>query len=393
MLSITSRPGEICFSRDPIIYTFHTDLPSTTEGLMIEVAIYFCPGAGTDFTKVYTQPIYPDINGDMALYVGEIVNSMLTYSLPSLAVEAITDMNSQVGRFYIDYREITTATPTPAWLSDSASTCNVIKGGTSYERWQGGNFFSGYMTSAKPFLTWQTSGRLCGSVERMYLYYLHMTSVTSGVTVKVRVVYTDGTEASSQPLVFPAGKKYHVYQIPSGPQQLALAAPAGKMIHYYEVSVMAGSTVLAAPFRYEIDNRPAYSPLQLNYINSLGGIDSIRLLGVSEPGISREAVIAERVTTGVNNSEVKARLLNSSISLTGTWTGNSGFVTKNEHDGYLDIFASRGIYRELSGRWLPLVLTSQKVPLPKSTDDLFSITVEFQAGFTNTSWTPAGQNF
>ncbi|SKD10108.1 hypothetical protein SAMN05660461_6008 [Chitinophaga ginsengisegetis] len=393
MLLVTSRPGEICFSRDPIIYTFHTDQPLTTEGLMIEVAIYFCSGAGSDFTKIYTQPLYPDASGNMSLYAGDIINSLLTYSLPSLAAEAITDMDSQVGRFYVDYREITTATPAPAWLSDNGNIRNVIKGGTTYERWSGSNFFSGYLTTTKAFLTWQVSGRLCGSGERMYLYYLHMVAATSGISLKVRVVYTDATETTSQPLVFPIGKKYHVYQIPTGVEQLALTAPTGKTIYYYEVSVMAGSTILAAPFRYEIDNRPSYNPIQLNYINSLGGMDSIRLLGVSEPGLSREAVITERVTNGTNNSQVMPRLLNSSINLTGIWTGNSGFVSRREYDGYLDIFASRGIYRVLSGRWLPLVLTSGKIPLPKSSDDLFSLTIEFQTGFNNISWTPDGQNF
>ena len=393
MLSITSRPYEICFSTDPIIYTFHTDQPLTTEGLMIEVAIYFCPGAGSDFTRIYQQPLYPDADGNMAFYAGDLINSLLKYSLPSLVVEAITDMDSQAGRFYLDYREITTATPAPAWTSDNGSIRNVIKGGTAYERWAGSSFFSGYMAATKPFLTWQASGRLCGASERMYLYYLHMTSATSGINVKVRVVYTDATETISQPLVFPAGKLYHVYQIPTGIEQLSLSAPTGKTIYYYEVSVVAGSTVLAAPFRYEIDNRPAYKPIQLNYINSLGGVDSIRLLGVIEPVLSREAVIAERAQVGINNSDVNARLLNSSITLTGNWSGNSGFVSKNEYEGYLDIFSSRGIYRVLSGRWIPLVLTSGKTAMPKSTDDLFSLPVEFQTAFTNTSWTPEGQTF
>lgn len=393
MTTVNSRPDEICFSRDPIQYGLHTDLTTDTAGLTIEVALFFCEGAESVFTQIYKQPCYPNSDGNVTFYPGDIINSMLQYSLPDLAAADIVDRTSQVGRFYIEYREISMATPSPVWTSDSANIRSVIKGGTSYERWKGGNFFSVYLPSEKPFLTWQVSGRLAADTERMYLSYLHTSAVTAGVTAKVRVLYTDATEtATAKTLAFPTIQKNHIYQLPTGLQQLAITAPAGKQIYCWEVTVSTASALLAGPFRYELDNRPAYNPLTLHYVNSQGGLDSIRMTGAAESAIVRTATVAERVTTGFNNNQVTAQLFASSIDLNTTISANTGFLGKTELLALLDILVSRGVYQEKAGRWQPLVLTSQKIALPSSIGDLFSLPLEFQEGYKNSNWTPTYKN-
>jgi hypothetical protein len=390
MTTINLRPDEISFSRDPVVYGLHTDKPINTEGLTIEVSLFFCKGSENVFTSVYTQPCFPDSDGNVSFYPGEIINCLLTYLLPQLSSNDVVDMDSQVGRFYLEYREITSAAANPAWTSDGANIRNVIKGGTAYEQWKGGNFFSVYLASEKPFLTWQISGRLAADNERMYLYYLHTSAISAGVSAKVRVIYTDATENTVAKTVnIPAAKKFHVYQIPAGLQQLGIAAPAGKQIYCWEISVVTGNTILAAPFRYEADNRPQYDPVQLHYINSLGGMDSIRMLGTKEPSITRESAAAQTVNVGVNNNLVPPQMFTSSVDLSNTFTANTGFRGKNELMSVLDILASRGIFQEKMGRWQPLMLTSQKIALPKSSDDLFSLPLDFQEGFKNGSWTPA----
>ncbi len=301
-------------------------------------------------------------------------------------------MPQQVGMFYIDYREVTSITPDSEWNTDVGNARYVIKGGISHDRAQGGNYFSTYFQDYKPYLTWQLSGRLCGLMERMYLFMLMPRPANGTVNVHVTVVYTDGSQDNSLSLQLPAGAgKYSVYAIPSGAQQLNISnIQPDKRLYFYEIYVEDASGVLANPFRYVIDYRNSYNKEYFNFTNSLGGMDSIRILGEIEPSVDRETESAQVTATanGREGNQVIPMEFASTIILTNTFKGNAGFVGKKEQHYLTELFYSRSCWQIRFERWSPILITSKTLALAKSGDDLFSLPIEWEHGFQNSQFMP-----
>jgi hypothetical protein len=391
MITIVERPSQISWSGNQVRYLLQTNTPTATEGLEIQLRIYFKPFDGVIYEQLFSQPAYPDASGRVELYIHSILDTQLKYKLPALVNNAPESMYGQVGTFYIEYREVTTATPDPAWTSDQANTLYVIKGGISNGRWQGANYFETYFNIYKPFLTWQVSGRLCRPNERMYLYFLMPRPANGAVTVKVKVVYTDATVDNSLSLLFPdVPGTYAIYAIPSGITQLGLLSliPA-KTIYYYEISVEDAGGILANPFRYLPDYRNSYNTTQFNFVNSLGGLDSLPVLGEIEPSLDREVDTGE-ITAGYNNDENQIALHQFVYTLTiqEVFKGDAGFVGKKQQHYLSELFFSRHCWEMRFNRWWPVIITNKSAALAKSTDILYTVPIEWMYGFRDSYFTP-----
>lgn len=390
-VTMQERPYEISWSKNQIRYVLQTDTALATEGLAIELRLYFKVFNGIVFEQVYSQPAYADANGIVEFYPQAILDAMLEYKLPTVILNTLERMDSQAGLFYLEYREVTTAVPDPAWISDQATTLYVLKGGLSTQRWQGGNYFVTYFQTYKPFLTWRISGGLCGLQERMYLYFLMPRAANGTVSVKVKVVYTDQAEDNSLSLQFPdVPAKYAMYAIPAGVAQLDLQSltPA-KRIYYYEISVEDAGGVLATAFRYLPDYRNSYNKTQFNFINSLGGMDSVRVLGEIETAHERETETAEITSAyNINENYVALHEFMSAVTVQEQFKGNAGFVGKKEQQGLSDLFYTRNVWEARFNRWWPVIITSKSYVWAKSTDDLYTVPLEWAYGFRNTQFTP-----
>lgn len=390
-ITIQERPYEISWSRNQVRYVLQTDTQLATEGLAIELRLYFKAFNGVAFEQVFSQPAYADANGVIEFYPQSVLDALLEYKLPTLTLNTPESMPRQIGLYYIEYREVTTAAPDPAWVNDAANTLYVIKGGIATERWQGANYFVTYFQANKPFLTWRLGGWLCGQQERMYLYLLMPRGANGTVSAKVKIVYTDQSVDNTVSMLFPdVPTKYALYAIPTGMQQLNLAAlsPA-KRIYYYEISVEDVGDVLATPFRYMVDYRNSYNTTAFNFINSLGGMDSVRVLGEIELSHERETETAE--VTGAYNIDENRLVLHefmSAVTVQQQFKGNAGFVGKKEQQYLSELFYTRYCWEAKFGRWWPLIITSKSFTWAKNTDDLYTVPVEWAYGFKNTQFTP-----
>lgn len=384
MVVLILRPEVLSLSYNPVTYRLHTDIPINTAGLAIEVALYFA-GLDGEFSQVFFQPLYPNGDGYVTFQPQAILNAFLEYH-PPVPSNKVSLMAAQSGRFYLEYREVTTAAASGAWQSDADHVRYVIKGGLAYERWTP-TVFSAWLGAQKPFLTWQQSGRLCGKKETMFLYFLLAEAATS-LEARIRVVFSDLSEKETV-VLFPDHHQYGVYAIGTGIEQLGITEAAGKPIYFFEVSVWAENTVMAYPYRYFPDNRASYNTTQFNYVNSLGGCDSIRFLGTIESDFVRDLQLGGATPPIIREgASLYPQTTVQSVKTNTNFKGDVGFLGKKEQHYLLDLFTSRHVWEPRYGKWIPVVITSKSIPQPKSDDMLFSMPVEWQYGWDNNKFTP-----
>ena len=195
---INKRPYANNWSGNPIAYELYSAAAAADPTIYFEVRVMLrYPGAS--YAEIVRLP-YAPVSGKATVFIQDILDSALEYGLPGFDVDEKKSWVStkQTGYFFLSYREITTATPGP-WIDDETDFERfVLKGGISYHKWRGNNFFANYFTGTdKPFLTWMKNGRLAAYDERMYLCYLHNSDETvTGIKFELKYWLVNGTVAT-----------------------------------------------------------------------------------------------------------------------------------------------------------------------------------------------------
>lgn len=390
MITLLERPYEVCFSRNPVVYKLQTDTALSTSGLKIDVRLLFRKFGANDFIQQIAISLVPDSSGIAEIDFSKVLDSLVDYSLPNITNGLPERAFDQVGEFYVEYREITTAAPNPSWITDS-STIRVVKGGLPHEKWQGPNYF----INNNGVLTWQKTGRLIGPTEKAWYSYLHLgTNNQANVAAKVNLYFTDGsvqTNAVTINLPDTAVPKYGIYRIPVG-AQLALAdlQPA-KTIHYYTVRIAADSLNLTVEFKYIIDYRANYSKTTLYYINSLGGLDSIRLLGELGKKVGYDRQFTEKTLGGRYYSTTEIATMQENIKNIEqvTYSGSVGLMDdEDQYDRIRDLMISTKVQMIKFNRWAPVLVTTNSVDMGTNSDPIKDFPVDFTPGYVNESYAP-----
>lgn len=394
-VTIIERPGEINFSRNPIRYALQTNTSLATPGLRIDVRILYKIFQGGTYEALLEVPLTPDSNGRVDIDLNKIIDSLLTYKLPTITSNLVSSSFEQVCQFYISYREITTAAPDPAWTDDAGGTRFATKGGLPYQLWKGSNYFINYAAANKPFLTWQKSGRSIGPDEISWLTYLHLLDDTTNVSAKVSIYYTDGTSTvDAVTLTFPETDvyKYGLYQIPAGITQLGLAdVDPAKQIEYYGIKVVNAATTLKQNYFFYIDYRHTYNTTAFNYFNSLGGFDSVRILGDITREARYESEAAETTVDAAyyNENELVPMQFTQQVTEQIIFKGSVGLMDDDyEMDVKRDLRISKGVYEAKYEKWWLVNLLNNQVNIGSIADPVKDFPIEWTYGIVNENYAP-----
>lgn len=383
---VNKRPSERCWAGNPCNYELYSAAAATDANIYFEVKLMFrFPGGG--YAEVIRFPFYPT-SGTANVDVKDLVNGKLTYGIPPFTgteTDAYIAPN-QTGYFYIAYREVEPGTA--AGLFDESEVefeRLAVKGGISYMKWRGNAYWDDYYTPNHPFFTWQKNGRMANLQERMYLAWLNHSSITD-LILKVNITYTDGTTSidNNFPIASPVYNK--IIYLPVGAAQLSLAGitPA-KTIYKWIVAVYTDSgseTRISEEFTYYADNRKDYNDTTLHYRNSLGGLDSVRIRGVIEQKLEYENE-RQAVITGFdyyNGSSIAAqeKVINNREKM--LYSGDIGFVEKEEQDRMRDMHLSREMWWELALKWIPVQNVTGNFRKSLSSDNLWSMIIDWLLG-------------
>lgn len=385
---INTRPGDYCFSGNPILYNLSSSEAAGDATIYFEVKVKF-KFIGGSYVTLATIPFYP-VAGIAKVDISAILDAKLNFFLPDMTVAIEQIAGEQSGMYYIETRQISTAIPDPSFDSDSAHEKCVLKGGLNYFFHRGNNFFPLYqaISGNNKFLTWQQSGKLASYTELMFLCLINaMSGDTQDRALITTVYYTDGTTDTTS-FTFTQNKG-EVMFLPAGADQLDLEAlQPTKTIYKWKQQVFfnpgTGFEPLTEAYSYFLDNRNDYIDLVLNYRNSLGGLDSVRVRGVIETNLAWDTVAAQR---GVEPDYyiglgVTAQQFNVSSIEKLTWKGDAGFLEKEQQERLRDMFIYRELYKTIRLKWLPLNLISSSFKMRTTDDTLWSMPIEYQPAYT-----------
>jgi hypothetical protein len=379
-IEVRRRPYSYSFSGNPVYYQLYSALAAGDATVFFEVKVLFKKISDSDYSEIVTLPYVPTA-GYADIDIKGILNSILEFETPSFPVDEFTPVEApkQTGNYYIQFREITASSTDPGWDdSELDYACIIVKGGISYFKWRGNNFFVNYLDTTKAFLTWQQRGRMASITERMYLLWLNTSTTLSEFVIKAscKIFYTDGTFVL---IITPApwaAATGNVYYIPAGATQWGSAViDPGKTIWYWEVGVYDYTNedvpvAISELFRYYADNRNDYNDETLHYRGSLGGLDSVRVRGVIKFDLTYEFAEQDQVAGPdyyLGNSITPRRTVANSRERRVS-KGDIGYLNKEEQDRFRDAHLLREVWQEKTKKWWPVSLITE-TQTQKTTDD------------------------
>ena len=406
MIIVKERPYDKCMTGNPIAYELYSALAAANQDIYFEVRIMFAYAHTLFYAELVRFPAYPT-NGTAKINIQDFLDGKLDFDLPAFNADErdATVSPNQTGLFYIEFREILTGgSDNPAWDSSEDDYKKfVMKGGLSYFKYRGDNFWENYFDDNNPFLTWQKSGRLARKQDRQYLAFLNTTQLPSweipevvgpSLWASAKAYYTDGTESDRiYHAVTPANNYQHgINFIPAGCDQWGLQTlEPGKKIWKWDIQMYYTSesdgtrAALNEPYIFEADNRNNYENYLLQFRNSLGGLDAILLRGVIEP--HQNYTYEEQARTFLNDyfsGEYisPARVIANAKEKT-IWKADAGWLPKEDQDRIRDMNLNRNAWWDVgdNDKWWPVNILSPSFKQRTSEDTKWQFPVEFSLAY------------
>lgn len=385
--SVVERPAVYCHSKNDIRYKFATtDLTPLKQ--YIEVELYARIVGAAEFTKVKTFNLKPNPDGITYVYLDGYIDSMLSWVLPAINTR-FTAAQNQVAQFYIKFREVSTSTPDPSWVSTEADHVRIaIKGGIEKQKWSRNNYFL-WQENSKSFYGWEPSARYVFQNQFSFLSCFIKSTGTYKLSILVKKIGVETAIVSSENCSFTANNFYHLNV---GFTQLGITTIAsGDPVHYYEISLLnASDEIVYSAVRFYVEERPLYEYVDFIFHNSLGGVSTQRAKGELNIGFEKEVqqMDGSMSNQGWDSLEKPGESYHTNLKKD-TYKGDLGyFASKAHQDSCQDLLISPSIYQWMDGRMVRVLNLQRNVSFRKSTDKVFSLPIEWQLAFSNAVYTP-----
>jgi len=399
MIEVRQRPYMWNFSGNSVFYELFSPEAQSDPAINFEVEIHFRRADEISFASITNIPlIFTPVKGTALINISDLLDSRLEFEVPPIQSNEKNGFvtGKQTGKFFIKMRIINADGSTSGWdETEQDHQCWVVKGGIETFRFKGNNFWINYFFSEKPALTWQLPERIVSLNERMYLAWLHTVLYSGVLRLKVFILYTDGSTAENQ-FDFATNHGQIIY-VPVGAMQLGLQElNPGKKILHWEVQLGAQNGLapfdpLMRKYRYVVDNRNDYNNITINYRNSLGGLDSVRIRGEYEEQAEYEVVESQRILGPAYFADTvlpaEQAVADSREQI--IYKGSIIQLTREEHDRLRDLFIQREAYWMQHNRWWPVKIVNKNFRLRGSKDKRFGIPIEWQIAIEgNRFYTP-----
>jgi hypothetical protein len=269
----------------------------------------------------------------------------------------------------------------------------MIWGGIEKQIYDRDNFFN-YIEGNKMPLTWAPQPKMLGMNQLHYVTYLRSSDAITGITLKWRAFFSGGDQEDGTVELEEADvAASRLYHLPAGPLQLGLLQLQqenypDELLHYYEIEVVdQDDEQVLSPMKFYIDYDQSYQYFDWLFVNSISGLDSIRVRGSYNVDVQRQSIenelrgvletVGEAFKRGANI--VAAALLNK------TYKGDVGMLHQAaEQDWLLELLASPLIV-EFNGteRWLRVTLDNKNAALAPSDDTRWNFPLEWNYTHTN----------
>lgn len=229
----------------------------------------------TNFDQVLSVEQPADDSGQTIFQVQEIVKGFLSSDLPDLTQSQVALSNS-FRRFYLQYNE-KYGDPPAHYPSNIVNTRYAAVGGLNEHEFAKQVFFTDYLPTIKPFLSWWPSALTKpvypGQYE--YLYFPVISLAQTELKVKVKVLYDDNATEVITPFNNVTNlNRNEIYKIPLSNSALGLYQLAKTVVQYDVWIEDQDDKVVSEVRSYRVVGSRLFFR-QFLYENSLGAFDTL----------------------------------------------------------------------------------------------------------------------
>jgi len=392
-MEIIERPYNISYSINHIRYVFLFTEP--LQGLQLQVKILFTGSTQGTWQEVATWLLTPANDGKIYLYIEDLLHSELDYTLPSFnEADLYTHAQGQYGIFTIHYRKIENNSTTPGdYITTEEGFVNyVIKGGIEKHLHSRNNFFK-YWELYKFFLTNQPGSRFIDPTQAAYLTFLNPNYFKPVLdqlfAVCVRVTDINGNIEEYQSPIAEQGLLFHLC---IKMHDSIYSSFTTKQLYSLEIGVITNGDPYSYKYKFYFEQRPNYHyAYDLAFINSLGGMDSVRVKGDITESLERSTTEG---FAGLSVYEPFEPLKTHEYFFTGMqvqkkYKGDIGYMRSKELQySFADLLISPAIYMRNPLRWVPVLTLQKSQELGSKKDSLQKFPIEWELSEQNEVYTP-----
>jgi hypothetical protein len=357
-------------------------------------------------TKVISMDFPVDAAGKASVNVKRVAEAMgivgdyLRPSLPSFNQTTITEASGPIKFFYLKISDVN-ATTGSVISTTTTTNYSVMLAGINFD-WQ--HYTSRELINfivdgtKRRWLTWQPQTKLVRKDQQEYLYYYHDGfNIGNNLRLKYQLFYTDGTSSAATDKFVQSFATGKIYIIPVGYGQMNLAAVVDplKTLSYYTVWLYSDSnTAPVTTIRtYDMDDRCFPGSKYLLFLNSISGMDTIRVIQNAESGLKTSAETAEHQQIYFN-VDADPSILPAGQFYDYQRTGQRSHKVVTdlytlETRLYLqELFMSTNVFEVKNGRFLPIKIVTDSLSLDKGSAALQSIAFEYRYQFEDNSYHP-----
>lgn len=402
MIQFLERPAYISFSKNEIRYVFTTD-KHNEPGCAVEIKIVTRKLGQQTNNQLVSFVVYPDATGRIYLTIQDYLDGALEPFMPTLNGTLIQPAETQQLKYWIEYRELTTAlTQTPDFISDDFYTKVVLLGGVEEMKFLRDNWFATYHRTKLPFLTYQPAAKPVAPDQRHYITFLS-DGAPGTSTVRFIVHYTDNTSITKD-ITFNTTDNF-LFHINTGIKENGLQLLSTATIWKYEVRVvqiiqpnplMLPRTIIQAnPYTFLVNYTNTYQHYDLIYFNSISGLDCIRVRGEVAKSTSITFDDTERILANrdYNTTKPASQFGTTNRAKRNTYKGDIGWQSNpDEQEALTELLLSPAIFQEVAGRWISIISLRKSQDFATALENKWNFPIEFSYGYSDRSFTPEALN-
>lgn len=274
--SFTLGLARFYFSYNPILLPLRAAQPETKPNLTFLCEVWVEKEYLSDaWEKVATLEHVADRDGSTVFDVQEFLQPYVQAHFPEPGQNTVSMAEGVFKRFYLRHTEKYGLEPEPGDFTIEDNRY-VVRGGLGFEQQPSERFFTSFLPTQKPFLSWLPVQKLATIEQPEFLYLLLHQNGISSFNVRCRITYTDGSLATFIAFSQAGCTRFEVYCIPAGFAALGITPPVDKVVEKWEVWAEDGTGTAISEIRtYQLDTRYVRSRRYLLYTNSLGGINTL----------------------------------------------------------------------------------------------------------------------
>lgn len=362
-------------TKNPIYLALAAEDPGTKQNLS-----FIC--------KVYVEENYPsgvyskkadleqpaDTSGETVFRVERIIDAYVSSQLPSYNQATISRADNVFKRFYLEFLEKFGDPPAESTVKQvTVSYC--LLGGLSPIEYAANTFFSSYLGSQQPFLTWQPNNKKVFSDQHEYLYYLVNSFDVTELNLNIRVRLVGGNSSSKILETRSNINRYEVYIFPAGYSQLDVPNQTSftEEIESWELWLTDQDGNRISEFRY-YSLEQDYFPFRIDllYLNSLGGFDTLACKGKSVKRLQTEQQSVEKILPyDYATTDFEREILNKTGQETIDFS--TGYISKAYAERLKDFLISEEIYMLANNRYIRVELETGRFEIDDEDDTLHSL--------------------